>query len=191
MSGYWWPATRAGWQLSNELLDFLRSGDQPVFVGFGSMQLPDPEQLSELVARAVRQAGVRAVVQAGWAGLAPSGGDVLVVDDVPHEWLFPRVAAVVHHGGAGTTAAGLRAGVPSVTVPVLLDQPFWAARLHRLGVGPAPLPHRELTAESLAAAIRRCLDEPNYRGRAAALAERIRAEDGAADVLALLDSLAG
>ncbi|MGQ7754229.1 glycosyltransferase [Streptomyces sp. WC2508] len=94
------------------------------------------ERLGELVAAAVTRAGVRAVVQAGWAGLSAVSDDVLAIGDLPHDWLCPRTAAVVHHAGAGTTAAGLRAGVPAVPVPVMADQPFWAARLHRFGVAP-------------------------------------------------------
>lgn len=134
---------------------------------------------------------MRAVVESGWAGLAPCGDDILSVGDLPHDWLFPRMAAVVHHAGAGTTGAGLRAGLPAVPVPVLVDQPFWAARLHRLGVAPPPLPRHELTADALADALRSCLDEPAYRHRAAELARRIRAEDGSAAVLTLIARLAG
>jgi sterol 3beta-glucosyltransferase len=161
-----------------------------VFIGFGSMT-PHHERLHDVVAAAVGRAGVRAVVQSGWAGLAPAGDDILLVGDVPHDWLFPRTAAVVHHAGAGTTGAGLRAGVPAVPVPVLVDQPFWADRLHRLGVAPQPLPLHELTADTLSDALRSCLDRSTYRDRAAELAGRIRAEDGAAVVLSLVARLDG
>ena len=132
---------------------------------------------------------MRAVVQSGWAELGPAGDDILLVGDVPHDWLFPRTAAVVHHAGAGTTGAGLRAGVPAVPVPVLVDQPFWAARLHHLGVAPRPLPLPELTTDTLTDALRSCLDRSTYRDRAADLARRIRAEDGPADVLSLITQL--
>ena len=97
-----------------------------------------------------------------------------------------RTAAVVHHAGAGTTGAGLRAGVPAVPVPVLVDQPFWAERLHRLGVAPPPLPMNELSTDTLTDALRACLERPSYRERAAVLARRIGAEDGAGAVLELL-----
>jgi UDP:flavonoid glycosyltransferase YjiC (YdhE family) len=187
VTGYWWPARPDGWQPAAELVDFLQAGPPPVFLGFGSMAPGQGERLSELVAAAVQRAGVRAVVQAGWAELGGGGDDVLAIGDVPHDWLFPRTAAVVHHAGAGTTGAGLRAGVPAVPVPVMADQPFWADRLHQLGVAPRPLPFEDLTAEALGAAITACVTEPAHRRRAAELARRIAAEDGAAAVLAHID----
>ncbi|MCX5214376.1 glycosyltransferase [Kitasatospora sp. NBC_00240] len=184
VTGYWWPPRPDGWQPPAELVDFLQAGPPPVFIGFGSMAPGEGERLSELVAAAVKRAGVRAVVQAGWAELGGGGDDLLAIGDVPHDWLFPRTAAVVHHAGAGTTGAALRAGVPAVPVPVMADQPFWAARLHRLGVAPRPLPFQDLGAENLAAAITACVSEPTHRRRAAELARHIASEDGAAAVLA-------
>ncbi|MFC5146819.1 glycosyltransferase [Streptomyces aureoversilis] len=184
VAGYWWPARPEHWQPPAELVDFLQAGPPPVFIGFGSMAAGQGERLSELVAAAVERAGVRAVVQAGWADLSGCGDDVLAIGDIPHDWLFPRTAAVVHHAGAGTTAAGLRAGVPAVPVPVMADQPFWASRLYRLGAAPRPLPFQDLTAEALGDAITACLSEPAHRRRAAELARGIAAEDGAAALLA-------
>ncbi|MFF0473873.1 glycosyltransferase [Streptomyces sp. NPDC004284] len=184
VTGYWWPARPHAWQPPAALVDFLQAGPPPVFIGFGSMAAGQGERLGELVAEAVERAGVRAVVQAGWAGLSVGGADVLAIGDVPHDWLFPRTAAVVHHAGAGTTAAGLRAGVPAVPVPVMYDQPFWAARLRELGVAPRAVPFRDLTAEALADAITACLSDPALRHRAAALGRAIAAEDGAAPLLA-------
>ncbi|MEU1506308.1 glycosyltransferase [Kitasatospora sp. NPDC005748] len=189
--GYWWPARPDGWRPPAELVDFLQAGPPPVFIGFGSMAPGHGERLSDLVAAAVKRAGVRAVVQAGWADLGGGGDDVLAIGDVPHDWLFPRTAAVVHHAGAGTTGAGLRAGVPAVPVPVMADQPFWADRLHRLGVAPLVLPFEELSAEALGAAITACTTEPVHRSRAAELALRIATEDGAAPVLAHIDTAYG
>ncbi|MBP0455172.1 glycosyltransferase family 1 protein [Kitasatospora sp. RG8] len=191
VTGYWWPARPDGWRPPAELADFLQAGPPPVFIGFGSMAPGHGERLSDLVAAAVKRAGVRAVVQAGWAGLGGGGDDVLAIGDVPHDWLFPQTAAVVHHAGAGTTGAGLRAGVPAVPVPVMADQPFWAARLHRLGVAPRPLPFEGLAAEALADAITACVTEPGRHRRAVELARRIAAEDGAAPVLAHIDAAYG
>jgi sterol 3beta-glucosyltransferase len=191
VTGYWWPATPQGWRPPDRLVDFLQAGPPPVFVGFGSMSPAEGERLDDVVAAAVQQAGVRAVVQSGWAQLGAAGDDILLVGDLPHEWLFPRCAAVVHHAGAGTTGAGLRAGIPAVPVPVLVDQPFWAARLHDLGVASRPLPMPALTTDALAGALRSCLDNPALRGRAAELGRRIRAEDGPAAVLTLVAQLEG
>jgi sterol 3beta-glucosyltransferase len=190
VSGYWWPAWPEGWQPPRDLVDFLAAGPPPVYIGFGSMAPDDGERLSQVVADAVTLAGVRAVVQAGWAGLTGTGDRILAVGDVPHDWLFPQVAAVVHHAGAGTTGAGLRAGVPAIAVPVLADQPFWAHRLHGLGVAAEPVYFGELTAETLSGALRECLGKPGYRERAADLARRIADEDGAAAVLARIERLA-
>ncbi|SCL39363.1 UDP:flavonoid glycosyltransferase YjiC, YdhE family [Micromonospora pallida] len=190
VTGYWWPAGPPGWQPPDLLVDFLQAGPPPVFVGFGSMT-PTHERLHEVVAAAVKRAGVRAVVQSGWAELGPAGDDTLLVGDLPHDWLFPRTAAVVHHAGAGTTGAGLRAGVPALPVPVLVDQPFWADRLHRLGVAPPPLPIHELTTDTLTDALRSCLGRSTYRDRATELAHQVRADDGPAAVLSLITQLDG
>jgi sterol 3beta-glucosyltransferase len=189
VTGYWWPAGSPDWRPPAQVADFLQAGPPPVCVGFGSMT-PDHDRLADIVAAAVKRAGIRAVVQSGWAELGPIGDDILVVGDLPHDWLFPRTAAVVHHAGAGTTGAGLRAGVPAVAVPHLVDQPFWADRLHHLGVSPPPVPLAALTADTLSDALRLCLDRPAYRDSAAALAQRVRADDGAGAVLSLITRLA-
>lgn len=187
--GYWWPPRPCGWEPPAELVEFLASGPPPVFVGFGSIAPATGERLSEVAAAALRLAGVRGVIQAGWAGLTASGDDLLAIGDVPHDWLFPRMAALVHHAGAGTTAAGLRAGVPMVPVPVLADQPFWASRLAKLGVSPGSVPSKRLAAERLADLIRQAVAEPTYRERAAAVSARVRAEDGVRGVVEMLAGL--
>ncbi|MFE4515815.1 glycosyltransferase [Kitasatospora sp. NPDC056783] len=188
VAGYWWPAERPDWQPPDRLLDFLAAGPPPVFVGFGSLVVPDPERLTATILAAARAAGVRLLLQAGWSDLAADDSDtVLTIGDAPHEWLFPRTAAVVHHAGAGTTAAALRSGTPAVPVPAQLDAPFWAARLTRLGVSPGPVPLRSLTAARLAAALRQALDDPRYRTRAQAVAVALAAEDGAAKVLTAVE----
>ncbi|MFN8480685.1 MAG: hypothetical protein U0074_22970 [Kouleothrix sp.] len=120
------------------------------------------------------------MLYAGWGGLQQSQlpPDVFLTQSVPHSWLFPHMAAVIHHGGAGTTGAGLQAGVPSIVVPFFGDQPFWGQRVHALGVGPRPIPRRQLTADNLAEAIRRSVSDEAMRKRAAQLGQRIRADDG-------------
>jgi sterol 3beta-glucosyltransferase len=167
--------------LPEGLADFLEAGEPPVFVGFGSMAGRNPERTAGAVAEAVRQAGVRAVLAAGWGGLDASGlpGEIFVVDEVPYERLFPRVAAVVHHGGAGTTGTAAASGRPQVVCPFVADQPFWARRMHDLGVAPAPIPQRQLTVEGLAGALRRAVDKPELRESAEELGRLVRAERGA------------
>ncbi|MDC2954502.1 glycosyltransferase [Streptomyces gilvifuscus] len=190
VTGYWWPYD-GDTRLPSALRDFLDAGPPPVYVGLGSATVPDPARLSAVVVRALRRAGLRGVVQRGWAELEVSGDDVLTIDEVPHSALFPRVAAVVHHAGAGTTAAGLRAGVPAVPVPVQFDEGFWAARLVHLGVAPRALPLRALTADSLAAALTRATRDPAFARRAAALGTRIRVEDGVTPVLEAMGRAGG
>ncbi|WP_370423560.1 glycosyltransferase [Streptomyces sp. QH1-20] len=189
VTGYWWPSPPPGWRPPPRLADFLASGPPPVYVGFGSLVVAESEWLGAVIGSALRTAKVRAVVQTGWSDLSVTGDDVLAVDEIPHHWLFPRMAAVVHHAGAGTTAAGLRAGVPAVPVPAQLDAPFWARRLTALGVSPGPVPLAELSSDRLAAALRRAVEEPAHRRRARALAARINAEDGAAKVVATVERL--
>lgn len=196
VTGYWFLDPAPGWTPPPELEAFLDAGPPPVYVGFGSMVWRDQAEAWRAVRTALRKVGVRAVVARPHdlphervlppelAGAASSGADpeVHVVGDVPHAWLFPRMAAVVHHAGAGTTAAGLRAGVPAVTCPLLADQPAWAARVHALGAGPRPLNARKDLllngVDRLAAAISQAVGDPAMHQAAAALGERIRAEDG-------------
>ncbi|MBX3229401.1 MAG: glycosyltransferase family 1 protein [Labilithrix sp.] len=161
------------------LADFLAAGPPPVYVGFGSMTGFAPEELSVIVTKAARLAGVRVVLARGWAGLTSSDERVHVVDETPHDWLFPRVAAVVHHGGVGTFHEALRAGRPNVIMTFFGDQPFWALLNRKLGTGPRALARSRVTAERLAAAIRAALG-PDHRARAEALGARLRAEPGAA-----------
>ncbi|PRY00909.1 glycosyltransferase [Allonocardiopsis opalescens] len=183
ITGFWFHDAPDDYRPSPELAAFLAAGPPPVYVGFGSM-VP-PEGMAETVREGVRRAGVRAIIL-GDPREQPSDDQFHVVSDVPHNWLFPRVAAVVHHGGAGTTAAGLRAGAPTIICPFISDQPFWGARVHAIGAGPAPLLARKLTAEDLGEAIRAAVADPAMRESAAAAGRMIKAERGAdvaADVI--------
>ncbi|MFF4628585.1 glycosyltransferase [Streptomyces griseorubiginosus] len=188
VAGYWWPYD-ADAPLPDELRAFLDAGPPPVFVGLGSATVPDPARVSAAIVRALRLAGLRGVIQRGWAGLAATGDDLLTIDEVPHSALFPHMAAVVHHAGAGTTAAGLRAGVPAVPVPIQFDATFWAARLVALGVAPRAVPLRRLTAEALAAALTEATRDAGRRERARALGAHIREEDGVTPVLDAVNKL--
>jgi UDP:flavonoid glycosyltransferase YjiC (YdhE family) len=187
ITGYWFAASPAG-EPDRAVADFVDNGAPPVYVGFGSMADPEPERLADVITGALRRTGLRAVVATGWANLPLETSDqMMVVDSVPHEWLFGRVAAAVHHGGSGTTGAALRAGVPSVVVPYFFDQPLWAQRVARLGAGARPLPRRKLTAERLAAALGEVVNDPATLDRARALSQRLRSEDGVARAVRLID----
>lgn len=195
--GNWWPWHAPDDRLPPVVEDFLAAGPPPVFIGFGSMAGGDGERLSALAAAALRRAKVRGILQSGWAGLttrhAPEHADLLTIGDVPHALLFPRMAAVVHHCGAGTTAAGLRAGVPTIPVPVTADQPFWAARLASLGVATAPIPFADLSADHAVARLAHALTQataaPDRRNHATEAARRLAAEDGAGQVLKAVERL--
>ena len=191
VTGYWFPPRPAGWRPPDELVDFLGAGPPPVLVTFGSMAAGHGERVSAVARAALRKAGVRGVVQAGLAGLEVDDDDILTVGEVPHDWLMPRCAAVVHHAAAGTTAAGLRAGTPAVPVPVRTDQQFWAHRLTSLGVSPGPQPFRRLSPEGLAAAVRRAVSNPEHRERAAWIAGRLAREDGPGHAVAMVEAAGG
>ena len=180
VTGYWFAGEPDAWEPAPELLDFLEDGPAPVYVGFGSMSSEKPAETMRLILDALGTHNWRLIVHSGWAGLESASlpENVLVVGSVPHSWLFPRVSAIVHHGGAGTTAAAFRAGVPSVGVPFHGDQPFWADLTYKLGVGTKPISRRKLTAGGLATAIQRALEDEQLRQRAAELGNRVSMEDG-------------
>jgi vancomycin aglycone glucosyltransferase len=176
--------------LPSALEAFLDAGQPPVYVGFGSMPMHALRDAASLIVAAIRQQGRRAVLSQGWAGLVSDdgGSDCFVVDEANHQALFPRVAAIVHHGGAGTTATAARAGVPQVVVAQIADQPYWASRVAALGIGVAhegATPTLQSFSSALSAAL-----QPEMRQRASALAPEIRT-DGAMVAARLLLAEAG
>jgi UDP:flavonoid glycosyltransferase YjiC (YdhE family) len=193
ITGYFFLENQPDWQPSPELKAFLDAGDPPVYIGFGSMAGRDPGQLARLILEALARSGQRGLLVTGWGGLQTESGpdNVFVLDSAPHTWLFPRVAAVVHHGGAGTTAEGLRAGVPTVIVPFAFDQPFWGARVKAMGLGPDPIPLHKLTSERLGHAIHLAATDSDLRRRARACGESIRAEDGIGSAVTLVGQYFG
>lgn len=193
ITGYWFLDADDDWSPPNDLLAFLDAGPPPVYIGFGSMRSGDPAETGRLTLDALARSGQRGILSRGWGGLAPDDlpETVHMIGSTPHTWLFPRMAAVVHHGGAGTTAAGLRAGVPSVIVPFMGDQPFWGKRVVELGVGPSPIPRKTLTADRLAAAITQAVTDGAMQARAADLGANIRDEDGLANAAALVRAAMG
>lgn len=180
ITGYWFQADARDWRPSAELEAFLEDGGPPVYVGFGSMAGREPERFAKIVIDALMKTGQRGVIATGWGGMSVMQipKNVFVLDSAPHGWLFPRMSAVVHHGGAGTTAEGLRAGVPSVIVPFTVDQPFWGRLVESLGVGPEQIPASQLTADALTGAMQAAITDTNMRQRANSIGKAIRLEDG-------------
>ena len=193
ISGYLLLDSQAQWQPDDDLIRFLQAGDPPVYIGFGSMSGRDPQRLAALVLEALAKSAQRGVLLTGWGGMRALSvpDEVYVLDSAPHGWLFPRMAAVVHHGGAGTTAEGLRAGVPAIILPFAVDQTFWGKRVAALGVGPEPLPQKKLTAEGLARAIHSAVTRPATRQRAADLGAALRAEDGVGTAVSIIRQYLG
>jgi sterol 3beta-glucosyltransferase len=179
------------WHPPADLEKFLQAGEAPVYVGFGSMHDRHPRQTTRLVLEALEYAHCRAVLYQGWAGLGKVDLPHTVhrLDYAPHSWLFPRMAAVVHHAGAGTSAAALRAGIPSVPIPHSGDQPFWARQLYQLGAATKPLPRNRLNPMDLAERITRAVGDSQLRNQAAELAATIGGEDGASMTVSAIHDL--
>ena len=190
VTGYWFPTRASSWEPPAELAAFLASGPPPVYVGFGSMPSVDADRTASVVVDALRQTKTRAILAKGWGVLsaAVSAEGIHVLESAPHDWLFPRCSAVVHHGGAGTTHEGLRWGRPTLVCPVFGDQPFWGRAVAELGVGPDPIPLRRLNEDRLAAALR-TLQSESVQQKASSLSERIRSEGGAAATADLVEAV--
>ena len=188
LTGYWYLEDPLGalpdWQPSPELVKFLATGQPPIYVGFGSMHSRRSMQMTQIVLTTLEKTKQRAVLATGWGGIGEAICDrdlpenIFVLDYVPHDWLFPQLSAVVHHGGAGTMAAAVRAGIPAVIIPFFGDQPFWGQRFYELGVTPAPIPQKRLTVERLARAIQLATKDETIHTRMQALSEHIREEHG-------------
>lgn len=180
LTGSWFLDAAEDWAPPPALSAFLAAGPRPVYIGFGSMGSRDPEATADLVLEALRHNGQRAVLLQGWGGLTRGElpGSVFLSGPAPHSWLLPQMAATVHHGGAGTTAAVLRAGVPSTVVPFFGDQPYWGGRVLALGVGPTPLPRRTLSVDGLTRALDIMSRDQGMQERAERLGAAIRQERG-------------
>jgi UDP:flavonoid glycosyltransferase YjiC (YdhE family) len=192
-TGYWFLDCQSSWRPPESLVAFLRAGPPPIYIGFGSMPSHHAAAKTALVRGALERAGQRGILAAGWGGLSATtpSPNIYVLEAVPHDWLFPHIAAVVHHGGAGTTGAGLRAGAPTVICPFFGDQPFWGRWTAKAGVGPQPIPQKRLTVERLAEAISVAASDGAMRERATRLGAQIRAENGVARAVALVEARIG
>ena len=189
ISGYWFLDTAKDHQPEKTLLDFLANGPPPVYLGFGSMVDHEREEITQIVINALRETDQRGILLRGWSALG--SGDlpdfILQINEAPHDWLFPKMAGVVHHGGAGTTAAGLRAGVPSVIVPMFGDQFFWGWCVRELGAGPEPIPRNKLTVANLTRAIQQAIYNDDIKNNASQIGQQIRAENGVEIAVSMIE----
>lgn len=170
----------SNYQPPESLVKWLEAGPKPIYIGFGSLPVQQPEKMTQIIVEALELTEQRGIINKGWGGLgelAEPKDSIYLLDNVPHDWLFLQCAAVVHHGGAGTTAAGLKAACPTTIVPFFGDQPFWGERVHDRGVGPRPIPVDEFSLSNLVNAINFMLD-PKVKERAVGLAKAMEDEDG-------------
>ncbi|MEM9216004.1 MAG: glycosyltransferase [Cyanobacteria bacterium P01_F01_bin.150] len=180
ITGYWFLDAPTEFTPPADLLDFLADGEPPVSIGFGSMSSRDSEAMTTTALTALQQTGQRGLLLTGWGGITQTDlpDSVFKLEGIPHAWLFPKMKAIVHHGGAGTTSAALRSGVPSVVVPFFADQPFWGDRTLRLGTSAASIPKRSLSTARLTAAIRTAVESEPLRAKAQQIGRTLQAEDG-------------
>lgn len=183
VTGYYFFADHGSYQPHKELDSFLRLGKPPVCVSFGSMVNRDRERIDHIVQEAIKKTSNRGIVLSGWSKIkSSSSADMLYLESVSHDWLLPRCRMVIHHGGAGTTAAGLRAGIPNIIIPFMADQRFWGRRVHAVGAGPSPIPVKDLSIDSLTGAIA-AAESDRMRESAEATSQRIRNEDGVGETV--------
>lgn len=189
-AGYCFLDTAHSFSPEPALEDFLAASPQPFYVGFGSMIARNPQKIAETILSAFANSGQRAILCSGWGNIrqADLPESIYLLEKVPHDWLFPQVAGAIHHGGAGTTAAALKAGIPSIVVSFFADQPMWGKRLEQLGVSPQTHTQSALSSDELAISIQSIVEDTRYRKRAKALQAAMQDEDGVAQVAAVAES---
>jgi len=189
ITGYWHKRVQEDWQPPSELENFLASGPPPVCVTFGSMIDNEKDKIANLIKKTLENEGLRGILVAGWSGIKETeegNNKFYYLESIPYDWLFPQVAAVVHHGGAGTLAAALRAGIPSIVIPFVADQPFWAQQVYKLGVAPKPIKRSALNEKRLSDALRIAVNDKGLRKKARELGHLICREDGIATAIEII-----
>ena len=187
VTGYYFFDADESYQAPAELQNFLDAGPAPVCVTFGSMVNRDAERIDHIVREALTRTNNRGIVLSGWGGIKDRASEnMLYLEAVPHDWLLPRCKMVIHHGGAGTTSAGLRAGIPNIVVPFTADQPFWGRRVHAIGAGPNPILVKDLSVEGLVRSIAEA-GMSTLRERAQVIGQKVRGEDGVGNAAKLIE----
>jgi sterol 3beta-glucosyltransferase len=193
ITGYWFLPSSNDWQPPTELVDFLQAGSPPVYVGFGSVSGRKPELITNMVVEVLLRLKQRAILATGWGGLSHRDlpESIFQIEAAPHDWLFPRVATAIHHGGPGTTAAALRAGIPSIIIPFLADQLFWSRQISAQGLGPRFISEKRLSIKTLSAAIADSLQNPRIRNRAMEVGKSISQENGISRAVDIFNKVIG
>ncbi|HET8842028.1 MAG TPA: glycosyltransferase [Ktedonobacteraceae bacterium] len=191
LTGFWMLKHHEAWQPENELVDFLHAGSTPIYIGFGSMRSYQPVETVEIVEEALTQIGQRGIllVDPNVYSTQKRSDTLYLTTGTAHDWLFPRMQAIVHHGGAGTTAAGLQAGVPAIVVPSIADQWFWGSQVARIGAGPQPIDRMQLTAKKLAEQLARLLQNPGMRQKAKAISAHLGRENGVVQAVKTMNAI--
>jgi len=189
--GYWFAEAPSDWEPSTDLLSFLEDGDPPVLISLGAMSLGEDDALESatLFVDAVQEAGIRTIIQGWKAGIKQLTlpPNIHMADSLPHSWLLPKCSGIVHHGGYGTTAAGVRAGIPALVIPHIADQFYWGKQISELGVGPQPIPRTKLETNRLTAALKELIRNEQIRSRATELGKQIRSENGVENAVVLIE----
>lgn len=193
VTGFWIQEVSKGWEPNQKLKEFLHDGEKPIYIGFGSTVGGDFNRILDIVLESVTKTKQRALISAGWRNIGDRKlpENVMLIDNVPHEWLFHHVKAVSHHGGAGTTAAGIRAGIPSVIVPFGGDQPYWGDRIYKLGLGTKPMWCKRITVENYSKAIDIAVSDEVMQKRAIEYGKKLRVEDGVSNAITIIESCLG
>ncbi len=190
MTGYWFLDEGQEWTPDSDLQAFLDAGEAPVYIGFGSMTTLEPAQVTAEVIDGIQRAGVRAILATGWGAMDKQEvpENIYIIESAPHQELFKHVCAVVHHGGAGSTAAGLRAGKPTLICPMAVDQPFWGRRVYDLGCGPRHLHLKKLKAKVFGDRLEELVGTESYRIQAEEIAGKIAFEDGIGEAIRVIEA---
>jgi len=191
VNGYWFLGQLVDWKPPSRLKTFLDAGEAPVYIGFGSMAGRNPRRLADIAIEALTKAKLRGILATGWGGLEAYQlpKNILKIDSAPHEWLFPRMSAIVHHGGAGTTGAALRAGKPMTICPFMADQPFWGACIHALGAGPKPIPQKKISVRRLTSAFHEMSHNATMRRRAKEIGQLIQDENSIKNTVEVIEDV--
>jgi sterol 3beta-glucosyltransferase len=191
ITGYWFLDTKENWIPEDSLLKFLDTDKKIIYAGFGSMVNRDPEETSNMIIKSIKGLNIKLIIMTGWGGLSinQEHEDIYVVNQIPHDWLFPKINGAIHHCGAGTTSATLKAGIPNISIPFFGDQHFWGNRVYKLGLGTEPINRKDLDSINLRNAIINATTNENLINRSKIISKKINAENGVESAVKVIDNI--